>query len=70
MTKENIYKTFLEDPLLVEKNYITQDKAEKLRMADPTNVKLLEVIKIAINGNIDGDSEGVISRKINQYLNK
>lgn len=70
MTKETIYKTFLEDPLLVEKNYISQQKADNLKMAEPTNTKLLEVIKIAINGNIDGDSEGVISRKINQYLNK
>ncbi|HTE23648.1 hypothetical protein [Flavitalea sp.] len=70
MTKENIYKTFLDDPLFIEKNYITQDKVEKLKMAEPTNTKLLEVIKIAINGNVDGDSEGVISRKINQYLNK
>lgn len=70
MTKENIYKCFLEDPLLIEKNYITQEKAENLKMAESTNAKLLEVIKIAINGNVDGDSEGVISRKINQYLNK
>lgn len=70
MTKEIIYKTFLEDPLLIEKNYIAQHKVENLKMAEPTNTKLLEVIKIAVNGNVDGDSEGVISRKINQYLNK
>lgn len=70
MTKDNIYQNFLDDPLLIEKGYISAEKAEKLKFADPTNVKLLEVIKMAINGNIDGDSEGVISRKINQYLNK
>lgn len=70
MTKENIYKTFLEDPLLIEKGYISVANDEALKMAQPTNIKLLEVIKIAINGNIDGESEGIISRKINQYLNK
>ena len=70
MTKEHIYKNFLEDPLLVEKNYITPEKALTLKLIDPTEVKLLEIIKIAINGNVDGESEGVLSRKLNQYLNK
>jgi hypothetical protein len=70
MTKEDLYQNFLEDPLLVEKGYISAENARKLKFADPTNIKLLEVIKMAINGNIGGDSEGIISRKINQYLNK
>lgn len=70
MTKEIIYKNFLEDPLLVEKNYITQEKVAKLKLIDSTGVKLLEVIKIAVSDNVDGMSETVISRKINQYLNK
>lgn len=70
MTKENIYKSFLEDPLLIEKNYITPERIQELQFHQPTNVKLLEVIKIAIAGNIDGESETVIVRKINQNLNK
>lgn len=70
MTKENIFKTYLEDPLLIEKNYITQEKIDKLKIIEPSGVKLIEVFKLAINGNIDGETEGVISRKINQYLNK
>lgn len=70
MTKENIFKNFMEDPLLVEKGYISKEKIEKIKFIDQSGVKLIEVIKMAINGNIDGDSEGVISRKINQYLNK
>lgn len=70
MTKEDIYKSYLEDPLLVEKKYISPEKASNLKMIELTEVKLLEVIKIAINGNIDGESESVISRKLNQYLNK
>ena len=70
MTKENIFKSYLEDPLLFEKKYLTQEKTESLKFIDQTGIKLLEVIKIAISGNIDQESEGVISRKINQYLNK
>jgi hypothetical protein len=70
MTKENIFKNFIEDPLMIEKGYISKEKIEKIKFIDQSGVKLIEVIKMAINGNVDGDSEGVISRKINQYLNK
>jgi hypothetical protein len=69
MTKENIFKNFIEDPLLIEKGYISKEKIEKIKFIDHSGVKLIEVIKMAINGNVDGDSEGVISRRINQYLN-
>lgn len=70
MTKENIFKNFIEDPLLIEKGYISKEKIEKIKFIDQSGVKLIEVIKMAINGNVDGDSEGIISRKINQFLNK
>lgn len=70
MTKENIFKTFVEDPLFIEKKYLTQVQVDKSKFIDPTCVKLIEVIKIAISGNVDGDSEGIISRRINQFLNK
>jgi len=70
MTKENIFKTYLEDPLLIEKEHISKEKIDKLKFIDQTGVKLIEVIKLAINGCVDGESEGVTSRKINQYLNR
>lgn len=70
MTKEDIFKTFMEDPLLVEKKYISEEKSLKIRLSEPSDHKLIEVIKIAINGNVGGETDGVISRKINQFLNK
>jgi len=70
MTRENIFKTYLEDPLLTEKKYLTKEQLSKMKLIDQSGVKLIEVIKLAINGNIDGDSEGVTSRKINQFLNR
>ncbi|HEY5368365.1 MAG TPA: hypothetical protein VIJ75_05170 [Hanamia sp.] len=70
MTRENIFQAYLEDPLLIEKNYITQAKIDALKFIDQSGVKLIEVIKLAINGNVDEESEGVTARKINQYLNK
>lgn len=70
MTKENIFKTYLEDSLFTEKKYLAQGQIDKLKFIDQSGVKIIEVIKMAITGNVDGESEGVISRKINQYLNK
>ena len=70
MTKENIYKSFLEDPVLIEKKYIPPEKAAKLTFIEPTGVKLLEVIKLAITGNVDRESESITTRKITQYLNR
>lgn len=70
MTKENIFKAFMEDPLLTEKNIISKDKLDKLKFIDNSGMKLIEVIKMAINGNVDGESENITTRKINQYLNK
>jgi hypothetical protein len=69
MTKENIFKNFMEDPLLIEKGYISKEKVGQLRFIDQSGVKLIEVIKMAINGNIDGETEGVIKNKIQRLLN-
>jgi len=70
MTKEEIFQNFIDDPLLVEKNYISAERVNKLKLAENTGIKLLEVIKIAIHSSVDEESESVISRKLNQFLNK
>jgi hypothetical protein len=70
MTKEKIFRDFLEDSLITDKLPIPSDKIQKLRFIDSSGSKLIEVIKIAIESEIRGDSDAVISRKINQYLNK
>lgn len=70
MTKENIFKSFLEDPIFLENKHLTKEQIQKFKFIEPTNDKLIEVIKIAISGTVDGESEGVISRRINQFLNK
>ncbi|BAV07711.1 hypothetical protein SAMN05421788_10361 [Filimonas lacunae] len=70
MTKDEFYKNYLEDPLLIEKNYITPEKIQQLKFHQSTGVKLLEIIKIAVDGCIDGESEAIIARKMNQNLNK
>jgi hypothetical protein len=69
MTKENIFKNFMEDPLLIEKGYISKEKIDNLRYVDQSGVKLIEVFKIAIDCSVDEYGESVASRKINKFLN-
>lgn len=70
MTKEEFFKAYLEDPLVVEKKHATKERVQNLTLIEPNNSKLIEIIKIAITGNIDQESEGITARKIHQYLNK
>lgn len=70
MTNEDIFKTFLEDPLLIEKGYIKKEMLGKLKIVEQSEIKLIEVIRIAINSNMNQETENVTTRKINQYLNK
>lgn len=70
MTKEELFKSYLEDPLLVEKNYISTDGLAKIRIGEPSEIKLLEVIKLAIYGNMDNEPESTTARKITNALNK
>lgn len=70
MIKEKIFKEYLEDPLITEKKYLTNEEVNDLKFIDQCNVKLIEVIKLAIDGTIDKDIEGIITRKISQFLNQ
>jgi len=69
MTKENIFKNFIDDPLLIEKGYITNDKLYKLKFIDQSGIKLIEVVKMAIECTVDDYGEATASRKINKFLN-
>jgi len=69
MTKENIFKNFLDDPILLEKNYITKEKLNTLKYSEHSGIKLIEVIKIAIDCTVDDYGESVAARKINKFLN-
>jgi hypothetical protein len=69
MTHEEIYKTFVDDPLLIEKKVIRKEDIGNIKFSEDSNSKLLETLKLAIEGCIKGESEAIISRKINVYLN-
>ncbi|GCC53213.1 hypothetical protein SanaruYs_34560 [Chryseotalea sanaruensis] len=70
MTKDEILKSYLNDPLFQEMDYMSKEKCEKIQFGESSGVKLVEIIKLAISGNIDRESEQITLRKILSYLNK
>lgn len=70
MTREQIMKAYLEDELLVEKGYLKEGKGAESKWSEHRNNKMVDVIKFAIEGVINGDSQAMMTRKINQFLDK
>ena len=70
MTREQLLRAYLEDELLVENGYLKEGEGAVAKWNDHVNNKMVDVIKFAINGVLDGDSQTVMTRKINQYLDK
>lgn len=69
MNKEQILQSFLEDELFIEKGYLKEGEAQKFKWTDPRKNNLIDVLRMAIDGVMSNESEGVTSRKINSHLN-
>ncbi|AYQ35503.1 hypothetical protein [Runella sp. SP2] len=70
MTKEDILRTFLEDELFVEKKYLKDEEAKKFRWSQLHGNNLIDVIKVAIEGELQKESANVTEKKINTLLNR
>ena len=70
MTREQILRAYLDDDLLVEKGYLKESEGVGARWSDLRNNKMVDVVKFAIEGVINGDSQSIMTRKINQFLDK
>lgn len=70
MTKEEILKSYLEDDLFEEKGYLKEGEAQNYKWASYNECYLIQVIKIAIEGELCSESQNVTERKINALLNK
>jgi hypothetical protein len=70
MTKEDILRAYLEDDLFVENAYLKEGEVNKFKWASHTDNKLIQVIKMAIEGELVQESSNVTERKINALLNK
>ena len=68
MTKEDIYKKFLKDPLLIENDPITSEQSTSLEFHQSTDIPMIEVIRIAIKGVVDKESKNATKRKLNQFF--
>lgn len=69
MTKENILRAYLEDDLFVKEKYLKEGEAQKIKWASPEN-NLIEIIKMAIEGEQNKESSNLTERKINTLLNR
>jgi len=70
MTKEEILRSYLEDDLLILQGYLKEGEAQKYKWSSPAANNLIEVVKIAIEGELTAESQNVTERKINSFLNK
>lgn len=70
MTREQILKAYLEDELLEQKGYLKEGEGAETNWSDHRDKKIVDVIKFAIEGVINGDSQQMMTRKINKFLDK
>lgn len=70
MTKEDIMRAYLEDDLFVENGYLKDGEAESFKWASHTDSNLIQILKMAIEGDSMNESTNVTERKINALLNK
>lgn len=69
MTKEELLKVYLSDNIVKEKNYLKNEDVNKIKWSDKDSSPLVTIIKLAIEGELSQESNGVTIRKINQLLN-
>lgn len=66
--KESIFKNYLKDPLLLEKQYLTQDELDNIFLYQPHENRLIEIIRLVVNNFDPNDSESKIKNLINSYF--
>ncbi len=69
MTKENILQDYLEDELFIEKKYLKEGEAAKYKWSTINDSKLIQTLKLAIEGVISIESSNITEKKINTLLN-
>jgi hypothetical protein len=70
MTREDILRAFLKNELFEENNHLKKEEAEEYRWFTVSNNKLIEIIKLAIDGEMAGESSNITEKKINKFLNQ
>lgn len=68
MTRVQILRAYLEDKLLIEKGYLVEGQGAQSKWDNHRDNKMVEVIKFAIEGVMNNDSQTLMTRKINKFL--
>lgn len=69
MTREETLHSYLLDDLFTEFGYLSSEQAKTIKFSEPNSIKLIEVLKLAIEGEIRNENVHSIERKINIILN-
>jgi hypothetical protein len=70
ITKEQVIREFLSDPLMGEKGYYTEGSPEKVKLNVKSDSKMIELIKLLISSKFDEVADVKITRDINALLNE
>jgi hypothetical protein len=70
ITKEQVIREFLSDPLMLEKGYYTEGSPEKVKLNVKSDSKMVELIKLLISSKFDEVADVKITRDINALLNE
>jgi hypothetical protein len=70
ITKEQVIREFLSDPLMLEKGYYTEGSPEKVKLNVKSDSKMVELIKLLISSKFDEVADVKITRDVNALLNE
>ncbi|MEQ9307920.1 MAG: hypothetical protein RLN90_00590 [Balneolaceae bacterium] len=68
MTKEDLLRTYLEDPILVQEGYLEEGEAGDFSWNDKRGIPIVELLKIIIQEHSSGKGENTIKGLANRYL--
>ena len=70
MNKNEVFRKFIQNPLLKEKVEINESRLKTMVLSTPCSDRLIDVIKTTILHLDDTDSVDLVARKINQSFKK
>jgi hypothetical protein len=74
ITKEQVIREFLSDPLMLEKGYYTEGSPEKVKLTVKSDSKMVEFINLLVSSKFeeidDTKGDAKITRTVNQFFNE
>jgi hypothetical protein len=70
MNKNEVFRKFIQNPLLKEKIELTENQLKLMDLSTPCSNRLIDVIKTTIINLDDTESVDLVARKINQSFKR